>query len=32
MFPGIDPLQHNRINGKALNISEIVAKVNELLG
>ena len=32
MFPGIDPLQHNRINGKALNISEIVAKVNEILG
>ncbi len=32
MFPGVDPLQHNRINGKALNISEIVAKVNELLG
>ena len=32
MFPGVDPLQHNRINGKALKISELVAKVNELLG
>jgi 2-oxoglutarate ferredoxin oxidoreductase subunit alpha len=32
MFPGIDPIQHNRINGKALKISELVAKVNELLG
>ncbi len=31
-FPGVDPLQHNRINGKALKISELVAKVNELLG
>jgi len=31
-FPGIDPLQHNRINGKALKITELVAKVNDLLG
>jgi 2-oxoglutarate ferredoxin oxidoreductase subunit alpha len=32
MFPGIDPLQHNRINGKALRISELVAKVTDLIG
>jgi 2-oxoglutarate ferredoxin oxidoreductase subunit alpha len=32
MFPGIDPLQHNRINGKALKISELVARVDEILG
>jgi 2-oxoglutarate/2-oxoacid ferredoxin oxidoreductase subunit alpha len=32
MFPGVDPLQHNRINGKALKITELVAKVSELLG
>jgi 2-oxoglutarate ferredoxin oxidoreductase subunit alpha len=31
-FPGIDPLQHNRINGKALKISELVAKVTDLIG
>jgi 2-oxoglutarate ferredoxin oxidoreductase subunit alpha len=31
-FPGIDPLQHNRINGKALRISELVAKVTDLIG
>jgi 2-oxoglutarate ferredoxin oxidoreductase subunit alpha len=32
MFPGVDPIQHNRINGKALKITELVARVNELLG
>jgi len=32
MFPGVDPLQFNRINGKALKISELAAKVSELLG
>jgi 2-oxoglutarate ferredoxin oxidoreductase subunit alpha len=32
MFPGVDPVQFNRINGKALKITELVAKVNELLG
>jgi 2-oxoglutarate ferredoxin oxidoreductase subunit alpha len=32
MFPGVDPLQFNRINGKALKISELTAKVLELLG
>jgi len=31
-FPGVDPLQFNRINGKALKISELAAKVSELLG
>ena len=31
-FPGVDPLQHNRINGKALKVSELVGKVNEILG
>jgi 2-oxoglutarate ferredoxin oxidoreductase subunit alpha len=31
-FPGVDPIQHNRINGKALKITELVAKVNEILG
>jgi len=31
-FPGIDPLQFNRINGKALKISELTAKVLEILG
>jgi 2-oxoglutarate ferredoxin oxidoreductase subunit alpha len=31
-FPGLDPLQFNRINGKAIKISELVAKVNEILG
>jgi 2-oxoglutarate/2-oxoacid ferredoxin oxidoreductase subunit alpha len=31
-FPGVDPLQFNRINGKALKISELTAKVVELLG
>jgi 2-oxoglutarate/2-oxoacid ferredoxin oxidoreductase subunit alpha len=32
MFPGVDPLQFNRINGKAIKISELTAKVNEILG
>jgi 2-oxoglutarate/2-oxoacid ferredoxin oxidoreductase subunit alpha len=32
MFPGVDPLQFNRLNGKAIKISELVAKVNEILG
>jgi 2-oxoglutarate ferredoxin oxidoreductase subunit alpha len=31
-FPGVNPLQYNRINGKALKIVDLVAKVNELLG
>jgi 2-oxoglutarate/2-oxoacid ferredoxin oxidoreductase subunit alpha len=31
-YPGVDPLQFNRINGKALKISELTAKVVELLG
>ncbi len=31
-FPGLDPLQFNRINGKAIKISELTAKVNEILG
>ncbi len=31
-FPGIDPLQFNRINGKALKISELTAKVTEIVG
>jgi 2-oxoglutarate ferredoxin oxidoreductase subunit alpha len=31
-FPGVDPLQFNRINGKAIKVSELVAKVNEILG
>ena len=32
MFPGVDPVQHNRINGKAIKITELVAKANEILG
>ncbi|HEU4381887.1 MAG TPA: 2-oxoacid:acceptor oxidoreductase subunit alpha [Anaeromyxobacteraceae bacterium] len=32
MFPGVDPLQFNRINGKAIKISDLVARVNEILG
>ncbi len=31
-FPGVDPLQFNRINGKAIKVSELVGKVNEILG
>jgi 2-oxoglutarate ferredoxin oxidoreductase subunit alpha len=30
-YPGLDPLQHNRINGKPLKISELVAKAIEIL-
>ncbi|HEX9243332.1 MAG TPA: 2-oxoacid:acceptor oxidoreductase subunit alpha [Anaeromyxobacter sp.] len=30
-FPGVDPLQFNRINGKPLKISELAAKTVELL-
>jgi 2-oxoglutarate/2-oxoacid ferredoxin oxidoreductase subunit alpha len=32
MFPGVDPIQHNRINGKAIKVSDRVAKVTEILG
>jgi 2-oxoglutarate ferredoxin oxidoreductase subunit alpha len=32
MFPGVDPIQHNRINGKAIKVSDLVAKVTEILG
>jgi 2-oxoglutarate ferredoxin oxidoreductase subunit alpha len=31
MFPGIDPLQYNRINGKPIKIAELVGKVLEVL-
>ena len=31
MFPGIDPLQFNRINGKPIKIAELAAKVLEVL-
>ena len=31
-FPGVDPLQYNRINGKAIKITDLVAKVTEILG
>jgi 2-oxoglutarate ferredoxin oxidoreductase subunit alpha len=31
-FPGVNPIQYNRINGKALKIVDLVARVNELLG
>jgi 2-oxoglutarate ferredoxin oxidoreductase subunit alpha len=30
-FPGVDPLQYNRIHGKPLKISELVAKALEVL-
>jgi len=30
-YPGIDPVSYNRINGKPLKVSELVAKANELL-
>jgi pyruvate/2-oxoacid:ferredoxin oxidoreductase alpha subunit len=30
-FPGIDPVQFNRINGKPLKIAELAAKVIEIL-
>jgi 2-oxoglutarate ferredoxin oxidoreductase subunit alpha len=29
-FPGVDPLQFNRINGKPIKISELVARAGEL--
>jgi 2-oxoglutarate ferredoxin oxidoreductase subunit alpha len=31
MFPGIDPLQFNRINGKPIKIAELAGKVLEVL-
>jgi 2-oxoglutarate ferredoxin oxidoreductase subunit alpha len=31
MFPGVDPLQFNRINGKPIKISELAARAAELL-
>jgi 2-oxoglutarate ferredoxin oxidoreductase subunit alpha len=31
MFPGVDPLQYNRINGKPIKIAELVGKVVEAL-
>ncbi|MBK9517462.1 MAG: 2-oxoacid:acceptor oxidoreductase subunit alpha [Anaeromyxobacter sp.] len=31
MFPGIDPLQYNRINGKPIKMAELAAKVLEVL-
>ncbi|HVI92852.1 MAG TPA: 2-oxoacid:acceptor oxidoreductase subunit alpha [Anaeromyxobacter sp.] len=31
MFPGVDPLQYNRINGKPIKIAELVGKVIEAL-
>ncbi len=30
-FPGLDPLQFNRINGKAIKISELAAQVKDIL-
>jgi 2-oxoglutarate/2-oxoacid ferredoxin oxidoreductase subunit alpha len=30
-FPGVDPLQFNRINGKPIKVSELVGKVLEAL-
>ena len=30
-FPGVDPLQYNRINGKPIKIFELVGKVLEAL-
>jgi 2-oxoglutarate ferredoxin oxidoreductase subunit alpha len=30
-FPGLDPLQYNRIHGKPLKISELVGKALEVL-
>jgi 2-oxoglutarate ferredoxin oxidoreductase subunit alpha len=30
-FPGVDPVQFNRINGKPLKIAELAGKVVELL-
>jgi 2-oxoglutarate/2-oxoacid ferredoxin oxidoreductase subunit alpha len=31
MFPGVDPVQYNRINGKPIKIQELVGKVLEVL-
>jgi 2-oxoglutarate ferredoxin oxidoreductase subunit alpha len=31
MFPGVDPLQYNRINGKPIKIKDLVGKVLEAL-
>jgi 2-oxoglutarate ferredoxin oxidoreductase subunit alpha len=31
MFPGVDPVQYNRINGKPIKITELVGKVLEAL-
>jgi 2-oxoglutarate ferredoxin oxidoreductase subunit alpha len=31
MYPGIDPLQFNRINGKPIKMAELAAKVTEVL-
>jgi 2-oxoglutarate/2-oxoacid ferredoxin oxidoreductase subunit alpha len=31
MYPGVDPLQFNRINGKPIKIAELAAKATELL-
>jgi 2-oxoglutarate ferredoxin oxidoreductase subunit alpha len=31
MFPGVDPVQFNRINGKPIKIAELAAKVLEVL-
>jgi len=30
-FPGVDPLQFNRINGKPIKVAELKAKALELL-
>jgi 2-oxoglutarate ferredoxin oxidoreductase subunit alpha len=30
-FPGIDPVQFNRMNGKPLRVEELAARVLELL-
>jgi 2-oxoglutarate ferredoxin oxidoreductase subunit alpha len=30
-YPGVDPLQYNRINGKPLKILELAGRVLELL-
>ncbi len=30
-FPGVDPLQYNQINGKAIKVSDLVAKALEIL-
>jgi len=31
MFPGVDPVQYNRINGKPIKIAELAGKVLEIL-